>query len=112
MLMPCNVATRWNSTFDMLDYALEHRKAVDTVTQWQDLGLHKYELADHEWEIVEQLQDVLKVRAIVYYIYLVKHANHMLLYKCCTNIDSQGCHIVLFLLDTKPCHCDTRNGPC
>jgi hypothetical protein len=62
--MPRDVATRWNSTFDMLDYALEHRKAVDTVMQRRDLHLRKYELADHEWEIVEQLRDVLKVRAI------------------------------------------------
>ncbi|KAG0704201.1 hypothetical protein DFH29DRAFT_762254, partial [Suillus ampliporus] len=31
-LMPRDVATRWNLTFDMLKYALEHRKAVDVVT--------------------------------------------------------------------------------
>ncbi|KAG1853541.1 hypothetical protein C8R48DRAFT_565340, partial [Suillus tomentosus] len=36
-LMPRDVATRWNSTFDMLKYALEHRKAVDVVTQCRDL---------------------------------------------------------------------------
>lgn len=60
-LMPRDVATRWNSTYDMLDYAIEHRKAVDTVTQRRDLGLRKFELADHEWEIVKQLRDVLKV---------------------------------------------------
>lgn len=47
--------------YDMLDYAIEHRKAVDTVTQRRDLGLRKFELADHEWEIVKQLRDVLKV---------------------------------------------------
>ncbi|KAG2338200.1 hypothetical protein BDR05DRAFT_978260 [Suillus weaverae] len=59
-LMPHDVATRWNSTYDMLDYAIEHRKAVNTVTQRRDLGLGKFELADHEWEIVKQLQDILK----------------------------------------------------
>ncbi|KAG2345884.1 hypothetical protein BDR05DRAFT_848196, partial [Suillus weaverae] len=32
MLMPRDVATRWNSTFNMLDYALGHREAVDAVT--------------------------------------------------------------------------------
>ena len=47
--------------FDMLNYALEHRDAVDAVTQRQDLGLRKYELEDHEWVIAEQLRDVLKV---------------------------------------------------
>lgn len=61
-LMPRDVATRWNSTFDMLKYALEHRKAVDVVTQRRDLGLRKFELTDEEWEIAGQLRDVLKVR--------------------------------------------------
>ncbi|KAG2156527.1 uncharacterized protein EDB93DRAFT_1079246 [Suillus bovinus] len=32
-LMPRDVSTCWNSTFDMLEYAIEHREAVDTVTQ-------------------------------------------------------------------------------
>jgi hypothetical protein len=45
----------------MVDYALEHRAAVDTVTQQRDLRLRMLELADHEWVIVEQLRDVLKV---------------------------------------------------
>ncbi|KIK77092.1 hypothetical protein PAXRUDRAFT_167828, partial [Paxillus rubicundulus Ve08.2h10] len=48
-LMPRNVATCWNSTFDMLDYALSHRNAVDAITQRRDLGLRKFKLGDHEW---------------------------------------------------------------
>jgi hypothetical protein len=59
--MPRDVSTRWNSTFDMLDYALVHREAIDTVTQRRDLGLRKFELADNDWEIANQLRDVLKV---------------------------------------------------
>lgn len=27
--MPRDVATRWNSTFDMLDFALRYREAID-----------------------------------------------------------------------------------
>ncbi|KAG1843066.1 hypothetical protein C8R48DRAFT_562723, partial [Suillus tomentosus] len=38
-LMPHDVSTRWNSTFDMLDYVIEHQEAVDIVTQRRDLGL-------------------------------------------------------------------------
>ncbi|KAG2107649.1 uncharacterized protein F5147DRAFT_557103, partial [Suillus discolor] len=44
----------------MLNYALEHRKAVNNVTQHRDLVLRKYELADREREIVKQLRDILK----------------------------------------------------
>ncbi|KAG2346333.1 hypothetical protein BDR05DRAFT_878096 [Suillus weaverae] len=45
----------------MLDYAVVYREAIDTVTQRHDLGLHKFELVDSDWEIVSQLQDVLKI---------------------------------------------------
>ena len=31
--MPRDVAMQWNSTWDVLDYALKHRKVVDAVTQ-------------------------------------------------------------------------------
>ena len=60
-LMPRDVATRWNSTLNLLEYALEHRKAIDLVTQWCELGLRDLELTDEEWEIVGQLQSILKV---------------------------------------------------
>ncbi|KAG2354704.1 hypothetical protein BDR07DRAFT_1305232 [Suillus spraguei] len=60
-LMPQDVATQGNLTFDMLSYAVEHREAIDAVTQRWDLGLHKFELEDHEWVILKQLCDVLKI---------------------------------------------------
>ncbi|KAG2144435.1 uncharacterized protein EDB93DRAFT_1087674, partial [Suillus bovinus] len=59
-LMPRDVSTRWNSTFDMLEYAIEHWEAIDTVTQRRDLGLRKFELNDEEWAIAKQLRSVLK----------------------------------------------------
>ena len=45
---------------DLLEYALEHRKAINLVTQRHELGLRDLELTD-EWEIVGQLQSILKV---------------------------------------------------
>jgi hypothetical protein len=61
-LLPRDVATRWNSMFDMLIYALGHKEAVNTTTQSRDLGLRSLELSDAEWTVLEQLADVLKVR--------------------------------------------------
>ncbi|KAF9228351.1 hypothetical protein BS17DRAFT_850991 [Gyrodon lividus] len=58
--MPRDVLTQWNSTLDMLEYALNHRQAVNSVTQDHALGLRKYELDDDEWNLLEQLHDILK----------------------------------------------------
>ena len=67
--MPHDVSTRWNSTLDMLVYALAHRKAVKHMTQDLALGLRKFELNDKEWDLLQQLHDVLKVRYIQTNVY-------------------------------------------
>jgi hypothetical protein len=59
--MPRDVSTRWNSTFDMLEFAINYRKVIDVMTDKRKLGLGVYELDDHEWTLVTQLRDVLKV---------------------------------------------------
>ena len=61
-IMPRDVSTRWNSTYDMLNFALEYQKAIDGMTDKRRLGLGDYELTSHEWMLVKQLRDVLKVR--------------------------------------------------
>ena len=52
-MMPRDVTTRWNSTYNMLVFALEYRKAIDEFSG--DREVRKYELDEQEWEIVEQL---------------------------------------------------------
>lgn len=61
-IMPRDVATRWNSTFIMLNFALEYREAIDRFAGDRDNNVRKYELSEEEWLLVEQLQKVLKVR--------------------------------------------------
>jgi hypothetical protein len=46
--MPWDIATQWNSTFDMLKYVLDHWDAINVVTQSQGLGLCKFELTNVE----------------------------------------------------------------
>lgn len=60
-LIPRDVSTRWNSTYDMLTVALEYQKVVDSMCADRDLELRKFELSTREWTIVRQLMDVLKV---------------------------------------------------
>jgi hypothetical protein len=60
-MMPRDVATRWNYTFEMLSFAYTYRDAYNELTGNRDMKMRKYEIEDVEWEIVKQLADVLKV---------------------------------------------------
>ena len=59
--MPRDVATRWNSTFDMLAFAVKYRSAINDITAEKNANLRKYELDNDEWLIALQLHDTLKV---------------------------------------------------
>jgi len=58
-MMPHDVATCWNSTYDMLVFALEYCQMIDKISV--DRDTRKYELSEEEWELVQQLCDVLEV---------------------------------------------------
>jgi hypothetical protein len=60
-MMPRDVTTRWNSTFDMLDFSLDYQIAINEITDECEMKLRQYELSEVEWTIVEQLCDVLWV---------------------------------------------------
>ena len=59
--MPRDVATQWNSTYDMLEFAINYQLAIDKITGDKSANLHKYELDDNEWTIAMQLHNILKV---------------------------------------------------
>ena len=60
-IIPHDVATCWNLTYDMLRFALEYRKAIDILTADRNNDLQSYELSEQEWTIAAQLCDILKV---------------------------------------------------
>jgi hypothetical protein len=60
-VIPRDVRTRWNATYDMLDFAYQYRKAINKITEIRETKLRIYEIEAHEWEVVRQLRDVLKV---------------------------------------------------
>jgi hypothetical protein len=61
-MMPRDVSTRWNLTYDMLQFALDYRIPIDEITSNRELNLRKYELQDDEWAVTQMLCDTLKVR--------------------------------------------------
>jgi hypothetical protein len=61
-MMPRDVSTRWNSMYDMLQFALDYRVPIDKITSNRELNLCKYELQDDEWAVAETLRDTLKAR--------------------------------------------------
>ena len=63
-IIPRDVTTRWNLTYDMLNFALEYRKAIDVLTTDRQNELQNYELSKREWTIAKQLCDVLKVSEV------------------------------------------------
>ncbi|TFY76524.1 hypothetical protein EWM64_g7487 [Hericium alpestre] len=60
-IMPHDVFTRWNSMYDMLNFALKYKQALRAVVGDTALGLDAYELSVHEWNIMQQLRDVLNI---------------------------------------------------
>jgi len=58
-IFPRDVATHWNSTYDMLKFALEYRAMIDVMTADKLLRLWKFELEDEEWLVVEDLVAIL-----------------------------------------------------
>jgi hypothetical protein len=67
MLMVRDVATRWNSTAELLACALQLRKALTMLVGFEQHNksrtalLQRFKLTSSEWELSEQLQPLLQV---------------------------------------------------
>ena len=67
VLMVCDVATRWNSTSELLTRALQLRKALNLLVGYEQHNkprtarLQRFRLSAPEWELLEQLWPLLDV---------------------------------------------------
>ena len=60
-MMPRDVATWWNSTYVMLEFAYNYRNTINKFTESRENGVRDLELCEEEWELVKELHDILKV---------------------------------------------------
>ena len=70
-MMPRDVSTWWNSTYNMLKFAVEYKEALNAITGNQKMKLRQYELDEEDCKIATKLRDSLKVsKPIVLYLFL------------------------------------------
>ena len=61
-MMPRDVSTRWNSTYDMVEFATKYRAALNIMTADRDMNLRQFEMSKKEWSMATELSEVLQVR--------------------------------------------------
>jgi hypothetical protein len=102
--MPRDVSTRWNSTFDMLDFAITYRVAIDAMTAAREFDLRKYELLPDEWKIATELRQVLEV-SVFFFAMFCFHS--FLPFR----LDLQTSNFILLSWHPQPSCCHPRDGP-
>ena len=60
-MMPRDVSTRWNSTYDMIEFAIKYRTPLDIMTANRDMNLRQFEMSKKEWSMALELSEVLQV---------------------------------------------------
>ncbi len=72
-MMPHDVSTCWNLTFDMLEFTIQYCATINTITAARDFSLCQCELVRAEWKVAGELQEVLKVSILLLLLYNVSH---------------------------------------
>lgn len=102
-LIPCNVVTRWNSTYDMMKFVLAYKNVIDRITADKSLKLRKYELDNEDWGIIKDLVAILEVRVLIRFgLHLATDSS--------LRIDIQKSNSFLLSRFSEHCRCDTCNG--
>jgi len=55
------VPTRWNADFDCLAAHLHFKSVIQSMTGVSDNKLKAYRLTEEQWELAEDVEEVLKV---------------------------------------------------
>lgn len=61
ILLPRDVRTRWNSTFDMLSVALQYRNTISRVSGHITNNIAHLHLDEAEWDVLASVRNMLMV---------------------------------------------------
>ena len=53
-MMPRDVSTCWNSTFDMVDFTIDYQPVIDAITGNRDMKMQSFELDASKWVIAKE----------------------------------------------------------
>ena len=67
-----DVSTCWNSTYDMLEFALDYHTALNTMTADWDIKLWQFKLSKKEQAMASELCKALQVHPSIYVCQLSK----------------------------------------
>ena len=107
-LIPRDVTTRWNSTYDMLAFVLEYCVAVDSFTAKRKNDSRDLELRKEEWVVVKQLSKVLMVRGCTNHGWLNKHFLVSVINLILSGLETRNSF--LFTRNTKSRPCNPSHG--
>jgi len=66
-LISHDVIIWWNSTYDMMEWALKYQQPINAIIANKELKLRKYELDNSDWTIIGDLVAVLEVSLLSLY---------------------------------------------
>ncbi|KAG1731341.1 uncharacterized protein EDB91DRAFT_1058809 [Suillus paluster] len=66
-LIPQDVVTCWNSTYNMMKFVLAYKSVIDRVTADKSLKLCKYKLNNEDWGIIKDLVATYKKATLFFY---------------------------------------------
>ena len=104
-IMPRDVSTCWNSTYNMLKFALDYCLALNAITGERDMKLQKYELNNTEWVIAKQLGDILEV------FFKSRPAFNFTTISIIISLALKARHPLLFSSNTQHCNSHPCHGP-
>ena len=76
-LIPHDVVTWWNLTYDMMRFTLNYWEAIDSITTNKTLKLCKYKLFADDWNVIQDLHQENDMTFFCHFLSTFSHLLHL-----------------------------------